>query len=90
MNRDEGVTCPRCGRGELVDMAFDEPGRGEDAPSRQGGDSRQILTYSCGHRVVGASLAGADSEALDVERRASGETVDPSPSDTGDDAGTSS
>jgi hypothetical protein len=81
--------CPRCGRGELVDISFDEgtpsevEGVGEgpqDAPA-QLARTRQIETYSCGHEVIGPSLAGADETELDVERRTSDETTDPTPSE---------
>jgi hypothetical protein len=65
--------CPVCGRGTLSDLAFDETGN-ERAP-KQTADSREVVTYSCGHEVVGSSLAGADQERLDVERRTSDETT---------------
>lgn len=82
MDRDEDLICPRCGRGRLIDVTFDERGHATDARSRQSADSREVLTYSCGHEVVGASLAGADADVLDVEQRTSDETVDPSPGDS--------
>ena len=59
-------TCPQCGRGRLVDLSFDERGRDADARPRQSADSHEILTYTCGHAVVGASLATADPRQLDV------------------------
>jgi hypothetical protein len=85
---DQGTRrCPRCGRGELIDISFDEGapsevmgvGEGpEDAPA-QIARTRQIETYSCGHEVIGPRLDEADETELDVERRTSGETTDPPP-----------
>jgi hypothetical protein len=46
----------------------------------QRADSRELLTYTCGHEVAGASLDTADADALEVERRSAAETVDPPPS----------
>lgn len=79
MKPETPSTCPECGRGRLADMSFDERASGSAAPMRQGADSREILTYTCGHTVVGRSLATADPRRLDVERRTSEETVDPIP-----------
>jgi hypothetical protein len=68
---DSELPCPICGRGTLVDFAFDErPGR-----PRQEADSHQVEVYSCGHEVRGPSLATADADRLDVERRTSEETA---------------
>lgn len=61
-----------------MDIADDE--RGSATPA-QDAESRQLETYSCGHEVVGASLATADGERLEVERRESADTVMPVPSD---------
>lgn len=67
--------CPVCGGGTLADLAFDvEPPKREPA---QRSDSRELVTYSCGHEVIGDSLGGADADRLDVERRSSEDTVDP-------------
>jgi hypothetical protein len=60
--------CPVCGKGELVDLAFD--GTSE---LRQTADSREVDVYSCGHEVPGPSLATADANLLEVERRPSDE-----------------
>jgi hypothetical protein len=73
--------CPRCGRGELVDISFDA-GPPSDAPAdtgvpEQGTDTRQVESYSCGHQVLGARLSQADPHHLDVERRTSEDTVAP-------------
>jgi hypothetical protein len=70
--------CPVCGLGTLVDVAFDLDAEAEDAPS-QTANSRQLITYSCGHKVPGPSLSSADPERLEVEQRDSEETVDPAP-----------
>ena len=40
-------------------------------------ESRQVETFTCGHEVEGARLQTADADRLDVERRASDETVTP-------------
>jgi len=64
-----------CGEGSLQEIAFDEgaPRR----PLEQQADSREVQTFTCGHTVRGPSLAEADADRLDVERRRSDETVDP-------------
>ena len=69
-------TCPICGLGTLVTLTFDEEANAEEAEPKQRSDSREVDTYSCGHEVVGGSLAGSDSRALAVERRTSEETTD--------------
>lgn len=68
--------CPVCGQGTLADIAHDaDPPRREPT---QRPDSRELVTYSCGHEVVGDSpLSAADADRLEVERRSSEETVDP-------------
>jgi len=73
--------CPRCGRGDLVDIAFDA-GASKDTEVSNGAqpqeaDTRQIESYSCGHRVLGPRLSTADADLLDVERRSSEDTVQP-------------
>jgi hypothetical protein len=69
----------------MVDVAFDVA---PDGAVEQGPESRQADTYSCGHVVVGDRLSASDPETLDVERRTSPETVDPSPAEaTSQDAG---
>lgn len=78
------TTCPICGAGTLVDIAFDA-GTGErprGQPPKQYADSSEVDVYSCGHEVVGESLARAD-EPLDVETRTSDEPVEPTGNDTG-------
>ena len=63
--------CPVCGKGELVDLAFD----GTATESQQTADSLEVDMYSCGHEVPGPSLATADADLLEVERRTSDEGV---------------
>ena len=74
------LRCPRCGEGVLTDVTYDASPLGE---TEQQPESKQRETYSCGHVVVGAALASADTDRLDVEQRGSEETVDPSPSEPG-------
>lgn len=81
MTTANGSRCPRCGLGEVIDIAFDAGASsgaegGTDAQP-QGAESRQVETYSCGHQVVGPRLSTADAELLDVERRSSEDTVEP-------------
>jgi uncharacterized protein (DUF983 family) len=85
-SRDEApgqlpIRCPTCGRGELVDISYNQPA---DASSPSGepvqeADSRQVVTYSCGHEVIGPRIDREQQAgpALDVERRTSEETVPP-------------
>lgn len=74
----DDLRCPTCGDGVVTDIAFDT-GTGEDGEPSQDPSARQLITYSCGHQVLGPRLASADPERLDVERRASEDTVDPPP-----------
>ena len=67
MGGADSTTCPICGEGTLRTVDF-----GEQQP-----ESRQVQTFTCGHEVEGARLQTADGDRLDVERRASGETVTP-------------
>ena len=67
--------CPVCGEGTLTDIGFDAASELDGEPA-QTPDARQILTYSCGHTSVGPSLASANEEVLEVERRTSEETTD--------------
>ena len=74
-DRAEGVPdrCPVCGKGAFVDIAYDVDPTSRE-PSQQA-DSRELVTYGCGHAVAGPSLAGADQRELDVEQRTTDETV---------------
>jgi uncharacterized protein (DUF983 family) len=67
--------CPRCGEGVLADIDF---GGGE---LFQDPESRQVDVYTCGHEVARAPLESADADRLDVERRESEETAEPTPLD---------
>jgi hypothetical protein len=70
------TTCPVCGRGRLVDVAFDggTGERGPDEEPKQLSDSSEVDVYSCGHEVAGTSLERAD-RSLGVETRTSDEPV---------------
>ena len=67
MGEPESTTCPICGEGTLRTIDF-----GDQQP-----ESRQVETFTCGHEVEGARLQTADADRLDVERRATDETVTP-------------
>jgi hypothetical protein len=73
---DGSKRCPVCDEGVLVDISYmKEPGDG-DEPTQQP-ESREVQRFTCGHEVIGAPLASADAERLEVERRSSEETVEP-------------
>jgi hypothetical protein len=72
---DGGARCPVCGEGVVADIAYDAEVRGEDGEPFQAPESRQQTQYSCGHAVNEASLETADTDRLDVEQRASEDTV---------------
>lgn len=80
MSGGETLRCPVCGVGVVVDLAFDERTDGRRVPKQDPG-AREIVTYSCGHDAVGPDLATADPERMEVERRTSEDTVDPTPTD---------
>ena len=73
------LSCPVCGIGVVADIAFDRDpaARLADETPQQSAESTELTTYSCGHQVPGSSLASADAEVLDVERRRSQDTVGP-------------
>jgi hypothetical protein len=80
------LRCPTCGRGDLVDINYNQPSD-VSSPSEEPipeADSRQVATYSCGHEVAGPRIDRAEQAgpALDIERRTSDETVPP-PDETG-------
>ena len=64
----------------LVEVTFrDGSPVGEVGEEVQQADTRQVETFSCGHEVVGPSLAAsaAGTEDLEVERRDSEDTTEP-------------
>jgi hypothetical protein len=63
--------CPICGEGLLAALGT------EDGAALQGPRSRILETYACGHEVAGPTLASADADALEVERRDATDSVDP-------------
>jgi hypothetical protein len=79
--KPETTRCPVCNEGDLVEITYERGGEVE--PTLQP-DSVEVQVFSCGHRVSGARLAGADQDRLNVERRTSEDTVDPLPEDTGE------
>lgn len=70
------VRCPVCGDGVLADISYVQDPAGDDEPT-QVPESREVQRFTCGHEVIGAPLASADAERLEVERRSSEETVEP-------------
>ncbi len=73
--RGSDVRCPLCGEGVLGDIGYDW-GRDGSAP-KQTADSRELLTFSCGHSVEARALAEAARDDPNVERRHSPDTIEP-------------
>jgi hypothetical protein len=76
MNRSRGsdLRCPDCGVGVLGNIAYhQDPG----VPSgiKQAPESREVLTFSCGHEVEARRLDETAGRDPNVERRTSDETV---------------
>jgi hypothetical protein len=71
--------CPECGKGDLVEITYREGSPSHVDEEIQTADTRQVETYSCGHEVVGPSLAksAAGTDQLEAERRETEETVEP-------------
>jgi len=67
--------CPICGKGVLKHLG---PEMGE---SDQQPETSILETYSCGHTVTEGSLATADAERLEVERRSSEDVSGPPPTE---------
>jgi len=65
--------CPVCGEGVLADIDFGGDELFQDP------ESRQVDVFTCGHEVPRVPLETADSDRLDVERRSSEETAEPTP-----------
>jgi hypothetical protein len=74
---DDDVRCPVCRKGVVADIGFDADATSEGGKPFQDPSGRQWTRFSCGHEVEGPRLASADADAMDVERRASEDTVDP-------------
>jgi hypothetical protein len=68
------LRCPICGEGVLGDIAYDEQHPGLDMP-KQGPESHEVLTFSCGHEVESRLLADAARNDQNVERRQSQESA---------------
>jgi hypothetical protein len=77
----ESRKCPECGKGDLVEITYREGSPSDVDEDIQTADTRQVVTYSCGHEIVGPSLArsAAGTDQLEAERRESEETVEPPP-----------
>ncbi len=69
------LRCPVCGSGVLRDIAYDE---NETVASgiKQAPESREVLTFTCGHEVEAHRLEEAARRDPNVERRDTPETVD--------------
>lgn len=63
--------CPICGEGVLQHIGA------EASHHLQQAESPLLETYSCGHTVTEGSLATADADRLEVERRRTDEMVTP-------------
>lgn len=74
--RTSDLRCPVCGNGVLRDIAYDEHHPGLATP-KQAPESREVLTFSCGHDVEARPLADAARDDPNVERRRSEETAGP-------------
>jgi hypothetical protein len=70
MGQETERRCPVCGKGVLRHLGS------EEADRMQRPESLIVETYTCGHEVTTPPLATADADRLDVERRASEETVE--------------
>lgn len=78
MSDQPELRCPICGVGVVTDIAFDrDPRQPDEATPQQSAETVELITYSCRCQVPGRSLASADAETLDVERRRSEDTVRP-------------
>jgi hypothetical protein len=72
------LRCPICGEGVLGDIAYDEQDR--LGSLKQAPESRELLSFSCGHEVEAGRLAEAARDDQNVERRQSEESA-PKPVD---------
>ena len=69
------VRCPICGTGVLRDIAYDDNPT-EPTGIKQAPESREVLTFSCGHEVEAHRLDESARRDPNVERRESDDTVD--------------
>lgn len=76
------VHCPVCGVGVLGDIAYDE-NPAEPSGMKQAPESREVLTFSCGHEVEARRLQEAARRDPNVERRKSDESIEPVDSEGG-------
>jgi hypothetical protein len=68
--------CPICGQGTLIDLSFTGNSQGAADELIQEADTRQVVTYSCGHAVSGPRLdETAVTGELEVEHRTSEDTT---------------
>ena len=67
----EDKRCPVCGKGILQHLGT------EMSEDMQQADTPILETYTCGHTVTEGSLATADADRLEVERRRGEDTVLP-------------
>jgi hypothetical protein len=72
-SRRSDLRGPICGEGVLGDIAYDEQDRLDAL--KQTPESREVLTFSCGHEVEAGRLAEASRTDQNVERRQSEETA---------------
>ena len=72
--RDD-LRCPVCGTGVLRDIAYDENPNAPDG-IKQAPESREVLTFSCGHEVEAHRLEESAGRDPNVERRESDDSVD--------------
>jgi hypothetical protein len=67
--QDAEKRCPICGVGVLQELGT------QSGEQMQRPESRIVETYTCGHEVPEATLATADADRLEVERRSSEDTA---------------
>jgi hypothetical protein len=66
--------CPICGKGVLQHLGSEMGESDQQQP-----ETPILETYSCGHTVTEGSLATADAERLEVERRTGEDVTDQPP-----------
>jgi hypothetical protein len=75
-DRTETLRCPVCGEGVLRNIAYDEQDPDLAIP-KQAPESREVVSFTCGHEVEGRFLAEAARFDPNVERREAEDTVAP-------------